>query len=85
MILLTQFQHLYKMTKRIFFLVDQLCPLEIMVTENSQYAMNVTHTHTFNGPFSGTTGWWRGTVVERRSLAGELSLSCACGLGGGVE
>jgi len=22
-------------------------------------------------------GWWRGTVVERRSLAGELSLSCA--------
>jgi len=24
-----------------------------------------------------TTGWWRGTVVERRYLAGELSLSCA--------
>jgi len=22
-------------------------------------------------------GWWRSTVVERRSLAGELSLSCA--------
>ena len=22
-------------------------------------------------------GWWRGTVVERRSLAGELSLPCA--------
>jgi len=22
-------------------------------------------------------GWLRGTVVERRSLAGELSLSCA--------
>jgi len=22
-------------------------------------------------------GWWRGTMVERRSLAGELSLSCA--------
>jgi len=21
--------------------------------------------------------WWRDTVVERRSLAGELSLSCA--------
>jgi len=21
--------------------------------------------------------WWRGTVVERRSVAGELSLSCA--------
>ena len=28
-----------------------------------------THTHTHS--------WWRGTVVERRSLAGELSLSCA--------
>jgi len=24
-----------------------------------------------------SSGWWRGTVVERRSLAGELSLSCA--------
>ena len=24
-----------------------------------------------------TQSWWRGTVVERRSLAGELSLSCA--------
>ena len=23
------------------------------------------------------SSWWRGTVVERRSLAGELSLSCA--------
>ena len=23
------------------------------------------------------TSWWRGSVVERRSLAGELSLSCA--------
>ena len=29
----------------------------------------------FRGPTS--KGWWRGTVVERRSLAGELSLSCA--------
>jgi len=23
------------------------------------------------------TLWWRGTAVERRSLAGELALSCA--------
>ena len=32
-----------------------------------------------SGVFAGLTvvGWWRGTVVERRSLAGELSLSCA--------
>ena len=38
-----------------------------------------THTQPFNGSFSGTIlGWWRGlVVVERRSLAGELSLSCA--------
>ena len=27
--------------------------------------------------FIASLGWWRGTVVERRSLAGELSLSCA--------
>ena len=24
-----------------------------------------------------TFSWWRSTVVERRSLTGELSLSCA--------
>ena len=29
-------------------------------------------------PFCNTTfRWWRGSVVERRSLADELSLSCA--------
>ena len=29
-------------------------------------------------PYTGSTlGWLRGTVVERRSLTGELSLSCA--------
>ena len=27
--------------------------------------------------WSSQYSWWRGTVVERRSLAGELSLSCA--------
>jgi len=27
--------------------------------------------------YSAPPCWWRGTVVERRSLAGELSLSCA--------
>jgi len=26
--------------------------------------------------------WWRGTVVERRSLTGELSLSCSMQLMG---
>jgi len=34
-------------------------------------------TLTVRGIFSTTTCWWRGTLVERRSLAGELSLSCA--------
>jgi len=31
----------------------------------------------FTQPYMISQGWWRGTVVERRSLAGELSLSCA--------
>ena len=28
-------------------------------------------------PTYSAPSWWRGSVVERRSLAGELSLSCA--------
>jgi len=28
-------------------------------------------------PHYSITRWWRGTVVERRSLTGELYLSCA--------
>ena len=28
-------------------------------------------------PLPTLRGWWRSTVVERRSLTGELSLSCA--------
>ena len=42
-----------------------------------------SHTLIFNDKSTGTVhwclvrGWLRGTVVERRSLAGELSLSCA--------
>ena len=45
--------------------------------------INAAHTHTHTRltvHFSGTTRvsrWWRGSVVEHRSLAGELSLSCA--------
>jgi len=34
------------------------------------------HPHYYYRPYY-PTGWWRGTVVERRSLAGELSLSSA--------
>jgi len=33
--------------------------------------------YNINKPTYTHNGWWRGTVVERRSLAGELSLSCA--------
>jgi len=29
------------------------------------------------GLFNRVDSWWRSTVVERRSLTGELSLSCA--------
>jgi len=32
--------------------------------------------HNINNSIT-VTSWWRGSVVERRSLAGELSLSCA--------
>jgi len=39
--------------------------------QRSQYPLAV-----FKGATS-KEGWWRSTVVERRSLAGELSLSCA--------
>ena len=38
-----------------------------------------THKSTFGVYYriGGVASWWRGSVVERRSLAGELSLSCA--------
>ena len=35
------------------------------------------HPKYINNKLMKYAGWWRGTVVERRSLAGELSLSCA--------
>ena len=46
----------------------QLMPLQLTVSCFSKIKIGFT----FLVP-----GWWRGTVVERRSLAGELSLSCA--------
>jgi len=39
-------------------------------------AVNHSHVEYIMFPIT-YTSWWRGTVVERRSLAGELSLSCA--------
>ena len=43
---------------------------EIMLCET---VLNLSTLNTLTYPDS----WWRGSVVERRSLAGELSLSCA--------
>jgi len=37
----------------------------------------LTHGQTLDISQTMLRSWWRGTVVERRSLAGELSLSCA--------
>jgi len=37
---------------------------------------DITATNIYKS-FIHKSSWWRGTVVERRSLAGELSLSCA--------
>ena len=42
--------------------------------------LSVDSRSTFLPPFLHSyayISWWRGSVVERRSLAGELSLSCA--------
>jgi len=53
--------------------------LILKFTTKQQY-IYISYTHTpvqwpFFRDYPG--GWWRGTVVERWSLAGELSLSCA--------
>ena len=45
---------------------------ELILVLDSQPAGDVSHK-----PGGRLPCWWRGTVVERRSLAGELSLSCA--------
>ena len=55
-------------------LVVVVCHL-LMTRKCRQVAPDKTHTHVrLTALFPGL---WRGTVVERRSLAGELSLSCA--------
>jgi len=47
-------------------------PAGVEITSLSPYVLLDTHRRK-----SYLIGWWRGSVVERRSLAGELSLSCA--------
>jgi len=55
-----------------FYIVN----LENFATASRRYTGDI-HNSTVVGLFMTPTSWWRGTVVERRSLAGELSLSCA--------
>ena len=45
-------------------LLAGVTPLTLSLIQNFSYHIS-------------STSWWRGTVVERRSLTGELSLSCA--------
>jgi len=46
--------------------------LENFINSNAIFV----HQAIFSTLYIGSS-WWRGSVVERRSLAGELSLSCA--------
>jgi len=59
----------YAMLERYWLSSDMLLTTENMSTLSCLKCVNTT--------VNTTIGWWRGTVVERRSLAGELSLSCA--------
>ena len=43
----------------------------------SEARANLSNSESPNYLSGTSSGWWRGSVVERRSLAGELSLSCA--------
>jgi len=48
------------------------------VCDHLHHQVIETATDTHDCFITGTTqhGWWRSTVVERRSLTGEVSLSC---------
>jgi len=49
-----------------------------MLNESKQNGSDVSYyIKTYVFQIGTSFGWWRGSVVERRSLAGELSLSCA--------
>jgi len=41
------------------------------------YVLSVLQIVILRGTCAFARNWWRGTMVERRSLTGELSLSCA--------
>jgi len=52
-----------------------VCPIRLL----QQHAAALLLWAPWAGDIDGLlhSSWWRGTVVERRPLAGELSLSCA--------
>jgi len=52
------------------------CPGEEMSDRRCELGIRGPRPVNFNQCYT-TDSWWRGTVVERRSLTGELSLFCA--------
>ena len=49
----------------------------LLVWQHMQGVMGFLIASLLQSYFAVNFSWWRGTVVERRSLSGELSLSCA--------
>ena len=60
---------------------DRKCSSEDMTADRQTRKQTGRHAESlitiFSSPIGGVSSWWRGTVVERLSLTGELSLSCA--------
>ena len=48
-----------------------------IVNQSSDFPVRRTGSYRHKKSTGTEPSWWRGTVVEHRSLAGELSLSCA--------
>ena len=56
--------------------ISDTCTLHVeIITYTCSLAAHTTQSIAW--PLQLFAGWLRGTVVERRSLAGELTLSCA--------
>jgi len=57
--------------------------IQIYTMQNAQFCSQIFKMFFASGdkkaltPPNQNPSWWRGAVVQRRSLAGELSLSCA--------
>ena len=48
-----------------------------ITAENMEKSQHTDFNEDTTNESANVAWWWRGSVVERRSLAGELSLSCA--------